>query len=186
MTAREPGLAVAIHRTGPFVRGRRGDGTLLADYLDGHRILGEPSVLAAVGEELSRRIPPEADHVAGEVAAGSALAMSVSLAALARGRRLPARTLRREPKEHGVTGVLSTAVPPGSRFALVDDVAGTGACLERGTLRLRELGHRVVGAWVVVDRQNGAAERLAELGVPLHALLTLDELRASGPGRDSN
>ncbi|MER7583832.1 hypothetical protein [Kitasatospora sp. NPDC097691] len=179
MTGSGAALALAIRNTDPFVAARRGDGTLLPDYLDGHRILGDPGVLAAAAAELARRIPPGADHVAGEAAAGSGLAISVSLAALDQGRRLAARTLRREPKVHGITGVLSTAVPPSSNFALVDDVAGTGACLERCTLRLRELGHHIVGAWVVVDRQNGAAERLARLGVPFAALLSIDELRTT-------
>ncbi|MFF9818750.1 phosphoribosyltransferase family protein [Streptomyces sp. NPDC014006] len=75
-------------------------------------------------------------------------------------------------------GVLNTPSPRGSGFALVDDVAGTGASLERSVLRLRELGQHVVGAWVVVDRLGQAAARLAALGMPLHSLLTLDELRS--------
>ncbi|GAA3289665.1 phosphoribosyltransferase family protein [Streptomyces cinereospinus] len=66
------------------------------------------------------------------------------------------RALRREPKSRGVPGVLSAHVPEGRRFALVDDVAGTGACLERSVRRLRELRHEIVGAWVIVDRQDGA------------------------------
>lgn len=178
MSRRAGTLAGVLRDVNPFIEARRGDGTLLLDYLDGHRILGDPTALAMAADALAGLIPAEADHVAGEAVAGSGLALAVSLAALDRGRQLPARTLRQEPKVHGVVGVLSTAVPPASRFALVDDVAGTGASLERSTLRLRELGHEVVGAWVVVDRHNGAAERLARLDVTLTALLTIDELRA--------
>ncbi|MFD8009195.1 hypothetical protein [Streptomyces sp. NPDC058955] len=173
-------FARRLHEVDPFIQARRGDGTLLHDYLDGHRILGDPTALAMAAEAMALQIPAEADHVGGEAVAGSGLALAVSLAALDRGRSLPARTLRQEPKQHGVVGILSTAVPPGSTFALVDDVAGTGAALERSTLRLRALGHRVVGAWVMVDRRNGAGERLARLGVPLSALLTIDELRTVG------
>lgn len=173
-------LAQTLRDINPFIQARRGDGTLLLDYLDGHRILGDPTALGMAADAMAFQIPAEADHVSGEAVAGSGLALAVSLAALKRGRVLPARTLRQQPKKHGVVGFLSTAVPPASTFALVDDVAGTGAALERSTLRLRALGHQVVGAWVVVDRRNGAAERLARLGVTLTALLTIDELRSVG------
>lgn len=112
----------------------------------------------------------------GEAIAGSSLATAVSLALHRLGTPLPVRALRRKPKPRGVTGVLSTQVPDGCSFALVDDVAGTGACLERSVRSLRALGHKVLGAWVVVDRQDGAAQRLEHLGVRLSARFTLNDI----------
>lgn len=175
-TAVSEGLAAAVMALRPFVDGRRENGELLADYFDGHRVLGDPAVLSALAEALAERIAGlDVDCVAGEAVAGSSLATAVSLALHRGGRGVPVRALRREPKSRGVPGVLSTHAPEGSRFALVDDVAGTGACLERSVRRLRELRHEVVGAWVIVDRQDGAAARLEGLGVRLSALFTLND-----------
>lgn len=170
-------LATAVANIEPFTEARRGDGTALPDYLDGHRILADPDVLTILAGEIASQLPGEADHVVGEVAAGAALAVAVSQAAFLQGRRVQARMLRREPKRYGVTGVLNTPAAAGSCFAVVDDVAGTGASLERSVLRLRELGHYVSGAWVAVDRHNGAAQRLSALDVPFFSLLSIDELR---------
>ncbi|MEU9094627.1 hypothetical protein [Streptomyces sp. NPDC048428] len=78
-------------------------------------------------------------------------------------------------------GLLSTAVPPASSFALVDDVAGAGAGLERCTELLRGMGHHVAGAWVIVDRHDGTAYRLARLDVPLHTLLTIQQIGSAAP-----
>ncbi|GAA3815069.1 orotate phosphoribosyltransferase [Streptomyces phyllanthi] len=173
-------LAALVADASPFVTGERSDGTVLPDYFDGHRVLGNPALLTRVADALARRVQQVgADFVAGEATAGSSLAVAVSLASLRHGGGTPSRIVRRESKPYGVTGILGTGVPPGSSFALVDDVAGTGASLERSTRRLRRMGHRVVGAWVIVDRHAGAAERLARLGVPLSALLTLDQIKSA-------
>ncbi|WP_228994890.1 orotate phosphoribosyltransferase [Streptomyces sp. DH8] len=171
-------LADLVAGTAPFVEGRRADGRLLANYFDGHRVLGAPAALDRIATAMARRIQRTGvAFVAGEAAAGSGLAVAVSLASVRTGRTLSARTLRRTAKTYGVPGVLSTPAPPRSRFAVVDDVAGTGAALERSVERLHELGHEVVGAWVIVDRQDGATQRLLSRGVELTSLLTLGDIR---------
>ncbi|MFG2626869.1 hypothetical protein [Streptomyces sp. NPDC048473] len=75
-----------------------------------------------------------------------------------------------------MAGLLSTLFPPGSSSALVDDMAGTGVGLERCAELLQGMGHHVVGARVIVDRHNGTADRLARLDVPLHTLLTPQQI----------
>lgn len=182
MTAAADDLVAVVVGARPFTQAQRRDGTALPDYLDGHRILGDPAALARIASDIVRTLPADVDHVAGEVAAGAALATAVCQSAFSQGRLLAVRMLRPEPKKYGVTGVLNTPAAQGSRFALVDDVAGTGASLVRSVLRLRALGHQVLGAWVVVDRGDGAGERLEALGVPLRSLLTLDDLRPTASG----
>ncbi|MEM5824817.1 MAG: hypothetical protein QXX58_00070, partial [Thermofilaceae archaeon] len=59
------------------------------------------------------------------------------------------------------------------------DVATTGSSLARAVNVLREAGYRVENALVVVDRQEGAARNLAEIGVTLHALASLQDLLAA-------
>lgn len=67
-------LATTLMARRPFRPGRRGDGTPLANYFDGHRVLGEPRLLAALADELYLAIArTDADLTAGEVAAGAQL-----------------------------------------------------------------------------------------------------------------
>ncbi|WP_043687247.1 orotate phosphoribosyltransferase [Streptomyces xylophagus] len=164
----------------PFRPGKRGDGTLLDNYFDGHRVLGEPRLLAALADELFHRIARTgAELVAGEVAAGAQLATAVALAGVRHGRVLESRGIRRIPKDYGIPGLLTSPVPDTSRFAVVDDVAGTGAAARRCVEALREAGHHVVGVFVILDRRQGAAEELTRLGMTLTSLFRLDDL-ASG------
>lgn len=162
----------------PFLAGSRADGTLLPDYFDGHRVLGEPRLLAALADKLCRAIArTDAELVAGEVVAGAQLATAVALASISRGRTLEARGIRRIPKGYGVPGLLTSPAPTASRFALVDDVAGTGAAALRGVEALRGAGHEVVGVFVILDRGQGATQALARVDTSLTSLFRLDELR---------
>ena len=175
-------LAQAVLACRPFGVGRRGDGTVLPDYFNGHQLLADPRLLAAVADRLCRAVQSSpATRVAGEVSAGSALAVAVSLAGLRTGRVLPAHGLRREPKTYGVPGWLTVPAPAGSVFAVLDDVAGTGQAVVRGIRTLRRAGHEVCGAFVILDRGDGTTEAAAAEGVPLTSLFRLADLRAAQP-----
>jgi orotate phosphoribosyltransferase len=62
---------------------------------------------------------------------------------------------------------------------LIEDVATSGGSVAQSIEVLRSAGARVERALVVVDREQGARERLAQLGVRLEALATLTELRGA-------
>lgn len=173
-------LTRAVLARRPFGPGRRGDGTLLADYFDGHRVLGDPRLLAVLADALYRAIAPTgAQPVAGEVAAGAQPATAVSLSSTRHERVLEARGIRRTTKEYGVTGRLTSPAAPGSRIAVVDDVAGTGAVARRCVEALSEAGHQTCGVFVLLDRGQGAAEQPARLRIPLISLFRLDDLAAA-------
>jgi orotate phosphoribosyltransferase len=177
MTLSELAAAVVAHQ--PFVQARRGDGTLLPNYFDGHRILAAPQLLAPIAEELWRRIAQsDADLVAGEVVAGSQLASAVALASVRTDRPLASCGIRRAPKEYGVGGRLTGYAPPRSRVAVVDDVAGTGAAARRCIEVLRDAGHHVSGVYVLLDRRQGASELISAAGCTLDSLFELRDLQA--------
>jgi orotate phosphoribosyltransferase len=58
----------------------------------------------------------------------------------------------------------------GERVLVVDDIMTTGGSVQETIAAVRATGGTVVGAAVLVDRSGGAAQ----LGVPLHALWSLD------------
>jgi orotate phosphoribosyltransferase len=58
----------------------------------------------------------------------------------------------------------------------VDDVATTGKALVEAKKALSKLGVRVVGAIVIVDRQEGARKNLARAGLKLESLFKKSDL----------
>ncbi len=87
---------------------------------------------------------------------------------------LPLGYVRPERKGHG-TGRLVEGDIRGCTL-VVDDVATTGGSLARAVEALRGIGARPCYALVVVDREQGAGERLAGLGARLLRVTTLREL----------
>ena len=188
MTERERGAYLELVRAsaGRALRSgglRRADGRTVTCWVDGHFILGEPEALDAAGALIAEKaIDAEVDAVVGEVSAGTPLVAATLLAALRQGRRLVGRSIRREPKGYGVTGLFTTSMAGIRRALVVDDVAASGAAGVRSVRALESAGIVPVGMVVLVDRGEGAGERLQALGVSLTSLLTWDDLTAPPPG----
>jgi orotate phosphoribosyltransferase len=64
----------------------------------------------------------------------------------------------------------------GTRVTLVEDVVFTGGRALAGISALRTVGVEPVEVLCLLDRQSGAAQRLAGVGVPLRPLFTEAEL----------
>lgn len=90
--------------------------------------------------------------------------------------------VRSETQKHGRGRRLeaSRSLKPGAQVVVIDDVATTGASLLEAAAVAREQGFEVVGVAVVVDREEGARERVeSQLGVPFRALFTAAEVLAT-------
>ena len=87
--------------------------------------------------------------------------------------------IRKAAKDHGTRLRYEGEVPPGGKVLLIEDVSTTGGSAEASIEILREAGAVVDRALVVVDREEGATERLRALGVRLEPLITLTQLRGA-------
>jgi len=112
----------------------------------------------------------EYDAICGIAVGGLPLATAVAYSA---GRPL---VYHRKPKEHGIPREIEGELEGGSRIVIVDDVLTTGGSILRAARALREVGLVPVGATVVVDREQGGAEALAEAGLWLRSVLKITEL----------
>jgi len=81
-----------------------------------------------------------------------------------------------EPKEYGTSRRFEGKLAAGDRVVLVEDVVTTGGAALAAVEVLREAGAEVLGALVVVDREQGGRDAFAAAGVPLQALFTKTEL----------
>lgn len=84
--------------------------------------------------------------------------------------------VRKQPKEHGTGQQVEGPVVAGDQAVIVEDVVTTGGSSVRAIEYAREFGLKIEKVLAVVDREAGAAENFAKIGVQLHSLISLSEL----------
>jgi uridine monophosphate synthetase len=141
-------------------------------YVDLRGLVSHPSVLRLAGEALVGVLNGlEFDRIAGLPYAGLPLAVSASLAG-----DLPMLYARKEAKEYGTKRLIEGSYEAGQTVAILDDViTNGGAKLELVEPFLAE-GMTVRDFVVLIDREQGGAQVLAEKGYRLHAVFTLRQV----------
>ena len=102
-----------------------------------------------------------------------------AVAALAHLAQAPIKTfiVRKAAKEHGTQRQIEgPQLKAGDRVVLVDDVATTGKALVEAKAALDNIKVEIDCAIVIVDRQEGAAENLANAGLKLESIFTKTDL----------
>lgn len=124
----------------------------------------------------------DADYVAGlELGAVPLLSVVASLSSET-SRPVSAVFVRKKPKDHGtalmIEGLdeLGGESLAGKRVVLIDDVATSGGSILQAAEQIKAAGGQVSDAIVIVDREQGAAARLAEHGLTLRTLFTAADL----------
>ena len=150
-------------------------------YVDGRLFTLSAAGAALVAELLWERIAPmKPDAVGGMTLGADPIVGALLDHAGRKGIDLAGFLVRKEPKGHGTKKTVEGPRPERDRprVVVVEDTATTGGSSLKAVHRVREeWGAEVVAAFVIVDREEGAAEAYAAEGVPFGALLTLAELR---------
>jgi orotate phosphoribosyltransferase len=131
----------------------------------------------------------DADYVSGLEMGAVPLLGAVAALSDQQGQPVAATFVRKSAKGHG-TRVLVEGLDEqggeslsGKRVVLIDDVATTGGAMMQAAGQIEEAGGRVTDAIVIVDREEGASEALAERGIRLHALVTASDLGVTDADR---
>ncbi len=105
---------------------------------------------------------------------------AVAALSFGEGQPLQGFLIRKEAKKHGQRRSLEgPELPPGTKVAIVDDVATTGGSLLTAMARVQEeTAWQITKVLCLVDRQEGAQARVAQAGHELMALFTAQELAA--------
>ena len=149
-------------------------------YIDLRVVISHPEVLAEVGRLMAAAVARcRADRIAGIPYAGLPLAVAASLAG-----GFPLVYPRREEKAYGTRRRIEGTFHPGERVVVIDDIVTDGASKLEAIAPLEAAGLVVEDLVVLIDREQGARERLAQKGYRLHAVLTIsacfDALEAAG------
>lgn len=96
---------------------------------------------------------------------------------------IPSFFVRKKPKPHGtqlliegLDDIENAESLDGKRVVLVDDVATSGGSILQAVDQIEAAGGAVTDAIVVLDREEGARERLGTRGIALHRLFTAQDL----------
>ena len=121
----------------------------------------------------------EPEFVGGMTLGADPVAYAIAAHATRTGTSLDAFSVRKRAKGHGAGRRIEGCLRAGARVAMVDDTITTGGSVLEAAEAVVEHGARVVGILVLVDREEGARERLADSGYELRAVFRARELLAS-------
>ncbi|WP_254839832.1 orotate phosphoribosyltransferase [Natronomonas marina] len=145
-------------------------------YVDKYVFETDPHCLELIAAAFADRLLADGD--APPRLAGVALGAVPLVAATAVETGAPYVIVRKQAKEYGTGNRIEGELAAGEEVVVVEDIATTGQSAVDAVEALREAGAVVDRVLVVVDREEGAREHLAENDVELESLLTASELLA--------
>jgi orotate phosphoribosyltransferase len=160
---------------------KRGEFTLKSGltstwFLDTKQTACRPDGILLVADAALELIPPEVTAIGGLTMGADPVAFGIAAVGATRGRALRSFSIRKEAKDHGVTGRLAGALVPGDRVVITEDTVTRGTSPLDAARVVRELGAEPVMILVIVDR-GGTCRAMAEAeGIEFRALLTAPDL----------
>jgi orotate phosphoribosyltransferase len=141
-------------------------------YIDLRRIISYPKLLAEVAQAYLPLLSTlQFSRIAGLPYAAIPIATAVSLHG-----NYPMIYPRKEVKTYGTKAEIEGEYHAGERVVVIDDLATTGGSKFEAIEKLTGAALMVKDIVVLVDRQSGAKESLAQAGYAMHAVLTISQL----------
>jgi len=141
-------------------------------YIDLRQIISYPKLLTEIAQAYLPLLSTlQFSRLAGLPYAAIPIATAISLAG-----NYPMIYPRKEVKAYGTKAEIEGEYHPGETVVIIDDLATTGGSKFEAIEKLTSAGLVVKDVVVLVDRQSGAKESLAEAGYTMHAVLTISEM----------
>lgn len=141
-------------------------------YIDLRRLITYPKLLEKIGTAYLPLLKDlKFDRIAGLPYAAIPIATAITLAG-----NYPMIYPRKEAKTYGTKAEIEGVYHAGETIVIIDDLATTGGSKFEAIEKLTGAGLVVKDVVVLVDRQSGAKESLAQAGYSLHAVLTISQL----------
>lgn len=151
---------------------RLASGCTTSTYFDLKRTMLDPEAGNLLAEEVLDLLRESSIDCVGGLAVGAVpLIQAVALRSYGQ-RPLRAFFVRSEIKDHGTRRSIEGNFEDGDRCVILDDVTTTGGSVLRAIEAVRERGATVPTVITVIDREEGAREKLRGDGVSLIALFT--------------
>ncbi|MGB2579969.1 orotate phosphoribosyltransferase [Elusimicrobium simillimum] len=131
-------------------------------YIHAISLMARPHIAQKVARAMSDKFTKEVDIIFAPTAETSVIAQEVA-------RVRGVRSMFAEKCEQGyLTLKRNFIIKPGEAVLIVDDVSVSGKKIERAINLVRQMGGKVIGVSVIVDRSSG----YLTINVPLRALVS--------------
>ncbi len=141
-------------------------------YIDLRQIITYPKLLEQIGQAYLPILKElKFDRIAWLPYAAIPIATAISLAG-----NYPMIYPRKEAKSYGTKAEIEGEYHAGETAVIIDDLATTGGSKFEAIEKLTDAGLIVKDVVVLVDRQSGAKESLAQAGYSMYAVLTISQL----------
>ncbi|MBU6241501.1 MAG: orotate phosphoribosyltransferase [Acidobacteria bacterium] len=160
---------------------RRGDFTLKSGrkstwFLDTKQTACRPDGILLVADVALSMIPENASAIGGLTMGADPVAFGIAAVGATRGVNLRSFSVRKEAKDHGVTGRLAGALQPGDKVVITEDTVTRGTSLFEAVEVVKAFGAEPIFITVIVDRGGTCAAMAAEAGIPYRPMLTAPDL----------
>ena len=140
-------------------------------YLDKYLFETQPDILAVLGEMLAQHVDASITRLAGAELGGIPLVTAASMAA-----NLPSVLIRNQKKTYGTGKQMEGQLDPGDRVMIVEDIVTSGGQTLEAAQVIHSAEAEVAKIVVVIDRQEGAREKIEAAGFTFQSLLTKSDL----------
>lgn len=160
---------------------KRGEFTLKSGrtsqwFLDTKQTACRAEGIVAVADAALALLPMDIDAIGGLTMGADPVAFGIAAIAATRGRNLRSFSVRKEAKDHGVTGRIAGALEPGDRVAIVEDTVTRGTSIFEAVEVVRAFGAIPVFITVIVDRGGTCAAMAQAAGITYVPMLTAPDL----------
>ena len=150
------------HLTGRFVLR---SGRVTNEYFDKYQLSAKSGLLYQITKGMASLVPEDVEVIAGlEMGAIPVVTM------LAHHTGLPSAFVRKQAKPHGTARLAEGTLIENKNVLVIEDVVTSGGQIVLSTADMRALGAKISSALVIIDRQDGGAKALQEIGVSLISL----------------
>ena len=121
-------------------------------------------------------IPKDAVAIGGLTMGADPVAYGIAAVAATRGVDLRSFSVRKEAKDHGVTGRIAGALQPGDKVVITEDTVTRGTSIMEAVDAVAAFGAIPILITVIVDRGGTCGAMAAERGIPFVPMLSALDL----------
>ena len=145
-------------------------------FLDTKQTACRPDGIVLIADVALPLFPGDVDAIGGLTMGADPVAFGIAAVAATRGVQLRSFSVRKEAKDHGVTGRIAGALQVGDRVVVTEDTVTRGTSIMEAVDAVEAFGATVALITVIVDR-GGTCGGLAQArGIPFMPLLTAPDL----------
>jgi orotate phosphoribosyltransferase len=145
-------------------------------FLDTKQTACRPDGIVLVADVALGLLPPEAQAIGGLTMGADPVAFGIAAVAATRGIDLRSFSVRKEAKDHGVTGRIAGALRPGDNVVITEDTVTRGTSIMEAVDVVEAFGATVAAITVIVDRGGTCAELARDRGIAFLPMLTAPDL----------